>query len=160
MRLARHRAPRHAPDDVRHFVRRVVIQPRPREAQAIADDALREVLVRRPDADLLDAVVLRRQECGGCERIIGFQLDHRPDGNPHGAQCLLQRNELGPQGALDAFARFDVEMALSVVREDKAVDMEYESAMRLMVTFMMEDPRTIRRALDVLWVARIVWASQ
>jgi phosphate transport system protein len=56
--------------------------------------------------------------------------------------------------ALDAFARFDVDQALGVVREDKAVDMEYESAMRLMVTFMMEDPRYIKRALNVMWSLR------
>lgn len=56
--------------------------------------------------------------------------------------------------ALDAFARFDTELAASVVKEDKSVDMEYESAMRLMVTFMMEDPRYIKRVLNVLWTLR------
>ncbi len=56
--------------------------------------------------------------------------------------------------ALDAFARFDVDLAMAVVKEDKSVDMEYESAMRLMVTFMMEDPRFIKRVLNVLWSLR------
>ena len=56
--------------------------------------------------------------------------------------------------SLDAFARFDVEQAIDVVREDKSVDVEYESAMRLLVTFMMEDPRYIKRALNVMWSLR------
>jgi phosphate transport system protein len=56
--------------------------------------------------------------------------------------------------ALDAFARMDADSALQVARQDRLVDEEYESIQRQSITFMMEDPRAIRRALDVMWVVR------
>ena len=56
--------------------------------------------------------------------------------------------------ALDAFARLDADAALRICRDDRVIDDEYESIQRQCLTFMLEDPRTIRRALDVMWVAR------
>ena len=56
--------------------------------------------------------------------------------------------------ALDAFARFDVELALQIIKEDHAVDTEYKSAMRSLMTFMMEDPRSISQIHNVMWVLR------
>jgi len=56
--------------------------------------------------------------------------------------------------ALDAFARMDADAALRVARQDRLVDEEYESIQRQSITFMMEDPRTIRRAIDVMWIVR------
>lgn len=57
-------------------------------------------------------------------------------------------------GAFDAFARFDAETALKVIREDKSVDTEYKTAMRSLLTFMMEDPRSISQVHSVMWVLR------
>lgn len=56
--------------------------------------------------------------------------------------------------ALDAFARLDVDMALNVAKEDKLVDEEYSTAVRSLVTYMMEDPRSIGQVINVLWALR------
>jgi len=56
--------------------------------------------------------------------------------------------------ALDAFARFDVDAAMKTLEEDAQVDLDYKSALRELVTYMMEDPRSIGRAINVLWVVR------
>lgn len=56
--------------------------------------------------------------------------------------------------ALTSFARFDTELALKVVHEDEEVDNEYGSAMRSLMTFMMEDARSISSILSVMWILR------
>ena len=56
--------------------------------------------------------------------------------------------------ALTAFARFDTDLAMKVVREDESVDDEYGSAMRSLMTFMMEDSRSISSILSIMWVLR------
>ncbi|MDO6837940.1 phosphate signaling complex protein PhoU [Paraglaciecola chathamensis] len=57
---------------------------------------------------------------------------------------------------LDAFARFDADKALDVARADTQVDREYKSAMREIVTYMMEDPRSIGRVMNILWALRSI----
>jgi len=56
--------------------------------------------------------------------------------------------------SLDAFARFDVETAMIVVRDDSLVDQEYRSAIRELITYMMEDPRSISRVMNIMWALR------
>jgi len=56
--------------------------------------------------------------------------------------------------ALDAFARFDVDAAMRTLEEDKQIDLDYKTAVRELVTYMMEDPRSISRVINVLWIIR------
>jgi phosphate transport system protein len=56
--------------------------------------------------------------------------------------------------SLDSFARLDSAAALALATMDEQVDQEYDSLTRQSITFMMEDPRTITRAMNVTWVAR------
>jgi len=56
--------------------------------------------------------------------------------------------------ALDAFARLDEKLATEIIAHDDVIDHEFRSIMRNLITFMMEDPRTISGALDTLWVAK------
>lgn len=56
--------------------------------------------------------------------------------------------------ALDTFSRLDVRDALAVVEEDKLVDEEYDMLIRHCITLMMEDPRAVKRFMDISWAAR------
>ncbi len=58
--------------------------------------------------------------------------------------------------SLDAFARLDMSTAAQVVRQDEQVDEEFRSIMRYLITFMMEDPRTISTSLEILFVAKAI----
>jgi len=58
--------------------------------------------------------------------------------------------------ALDAFARLDAADAASVIRQDVTIDTEFRSILRQLITFMMEDPRTISTALEIVWIAKAV----
>lgn len=58
--------------------------------------------------------------------------------------------------SLDAFARLDVAEAMDALKQDSAVDDEFRAIMRQLITFMMEDPRTISRSLEILFIAKAV----
>lgn len=58
--------------------------------------------------------------------------------------------------ALDAFARLDVERAVEVLKQDDQIDQEFEGLVRKLITFMMEDPRTISASIDLIFVAKAI----
>ena len=58
--------------------------------------------------------------------------------------------------ALDAFARLDTAVALSILKEDDQIDKEFDGFVRKLITYMMEDPRTISPSLDLLFVAKAI----
>ena len=70
--------------------------------------------------------------------------------------CVIWGAELQQlvNDTLTAFARYDVNVALQVAHEDKTIDQEYDTAMRELITYMMEDPRNISRAMNIIWALR------
>ena len=58
--------------------------------------------------------------------------------------------------ALDAFARLDTTAAVSILKEDDQIDQEFDGFVRKLITYMMEDPRTISPSLDLLFVAKAI----
>ncbi len=56
--------------------------------------------------------------------------------------------------ALDAFSRMDSQQAFSVLQSDKSVNEEYHSAMRSLMTYIMEDSRQVSKVINILWVLR------
>jgi phosphate transport system protein len=72
----------------------------------------------------------------------------------HELEVLAEHVQEMVRDALDAFSRLDAEDALAVIEEDKLVDEQYDMLTRQCISQMMENPRTIRRFLDVTWAAR------
>ena len=58
--------------------------------------------------------------------------------------------------ALDAFARLDTSAALDILKEDDLIDQEFDGFVRKLITYMMEDPRTITASLDLLFIAKAI----
>jgi phosphate transport system protein len=58
--------------------------------------------------------------------------------------------------SLDAFARMDAHAAASIIKDDAGVDERFRAILRQLITFMMEDPRTISASLDTVWAAKAI----
>ena len=132
---------------------------------AIDEECSRIIARRQPTASDLRLIMAIIKTITDLERIgdeaekIGYlasrlALEERPVDRYRALRHIGDLAGSMLHQALDAFARLDPELAMQVVRDDKAVDQEYEALSRQAITLMMEDPRSIRRVLDMLWVAR------
>ena len=114
-----------------------------RAIRALSDaDSVLGLQVARDDAKVNKMEVAIDEECS---RILTTGLS-TPSDLTHVKQMI--------HGALDSLARLDDQGALEVVKSDEIVDEEYETIYRQGITFMMEDPRTIRQLMDLTWLAR------
>jgi phosphate transport system protein len=132
---------------------------------AIDEDCSRVLATRAPTASDLRLIVAVIKTITDLERIGDEteKLGHaaaRLSASDRSADRFRELKHIGElvtdmvHGALDAFARLDTEAALTIARRDRVIDEEYEAIQRQCITFMMEDPRAIRRTLDVLSLAR------
>lgn len=132
---------------------------------SIDEECTRILALRHPAASDLRLVIAVSKANNDLERIgdeskqiSKLALQTSEDG--HAPRGYVEVRHIGERvrtmvhNALDAFARFDVDMALNVAHEDKSVDMEYQTALRELITYMMEDPRSISRVMNVIWALR------
>jgi len=131
----------------------------------IDEEATRIIAKRQPTARDLRLVVSVIKMVADLERvgdeakkIAKFAAQLAEEGQaPRGyveARHLSEHAATMLRDSLDAFARLDSQQAVAIIREDKRVDQEYQAAVRTLITFMMEDPRTISRCMSIMWVLR------
>ncbi|MEY4592542.1 MAG: phosphate transport system regulatory protein PhoU [Pseudomonadota bacterium] len=136
--------------------------------KSIDDNCAHIIAKRQPTASDLrlimgvSKIVTDLERCGdeakkiakGVRRI--YEAGHMPTQYGAGV-CHIANAALNMvHQALDAFARLDTEQASAVIRADTAVDIEFKSIIRQLITHMMEDPRTITTSMDIIWIARAI----
>lgn len=88
------------------------------------------------------------------QKIYEEDRMYKPRFNEIKAMVALVREML--RTSLDGFARLDVSQTVEVAKQDEQVDEQFRAAMRQLITFMLEDPRTISMSLEVLFVAKAI----
>lgn len=132
---------------------------------SIDEECIQIIALRQPTAGDLRLVAGILKTITDLERIgdesvsiarmaMNLSEKDRPKKNYRELQSMGNHVRGMLHDALDAFARFDSKQAIKVAREDEEIDGEYEGIMRQLITYMMEDPRTVTKAIDMMWSAR------
>jgi len=137
------------------------------ELELAIDNDLGQIIVRRqPAASDLRLILAASKIVTDLERIGDEAAKIARMARDIAAAGSVPSSRMAPLGhisevsigmlrrALDAFARLDAAAAARVCGEDAAIDEEFQAIIRQLITFMMEDPRTITAALQVVWVAK------
>ena len=130
---------------------------------SIDEECTRIIAKRQPTASDLRLILMISKAVTDLERMgdVADKLARMVINNTSRSHPpLVSLESMGRQAikmlhdALDAFARMDVEAAIQLYDDDDKIDRQYESIIRELMTYMMEDPRTIPQVLEVLWAAR------
>ncbi len=131
---------------------------------SIDEECTRIIAKRQPTASDLRLILMISKSVTDLERMgdVADKLARMVinNNNNRSQPPLVSLESMGRQAikmlhdALDAFARMDVEAAIQLYHDDDKIDRQYESIIRELMTYMMEDPRTIPQVLEVLWAAR------
>lgn len=132
---------------------------------SIDEECIQIIALRQPTASDLRLVAGILKTITDLERIgdesvsiarmaMNLSEKDRPKTNYRELQAMGNHVSGMLHDALDAFARFDAEQAMKVAQEDREIDAEYEGVIRQLITYMMEDPRAVTKAIDMMWSAR------
>lgn len=135
-------------------------------AEVAIDEECSQIIARRqPAASDLRLLVAVIKTITDLERIgdqaervahmaVRLAAEERPKNGYQEIKSLGDHVSRIVHEALDCFARMDAAAAVEVIKKDEEIDRAYDGIMRQTLTFMMEDPRSITRMLNVMWTAR------
>ncbi|HTS86821.1 MAG TPA: phosphate signaling complex protein PhoU [Usitatibacter sp.] len=139
------------------------------ELEVGIDDDLRHVIVRRqPAASDLRLIMAVSKTVTDLERIgdeaakiarMAREIGQPARGTRSRLAAVNHVSEIAIgmlRKSLDAFARLDAVAAARIIGEDAAIDEEFHAIIRQLITFMMEDPRTISTSINIVWVAKAI----
>ncbi len=147
----------------------IASEARVNECEVTIDNDCSHIIVKRqPAANDLRLIMAISKAVTDLERIgdeaekiarMSKQIHERGRMNPQRFPNIRHAADIAIsmlRRALDAFARLDAAQAAGIIRDDRAIDTEFRSILRQLVTFMMEDPRTISTALETVWIAKAI----